>query len=126
MAGSHWQEVDMKTLNKDTFKYFLGHNDGDIKGIAEAALEHFYKYAALLSKGSVLNYYSGDLDVIRNYDTSRRIEHDCVISSINTINRLAMKENKELLLDIDNMTREDVANAVVLYCEIDDNKNAPI
>lgn len=123
MADSHLQGKDMQELNKETLKYFINHKDKDIKAIALNAIEHFYKYASLLSKGSVLNYYSGDLDVIQNYDTSRRIEHDCVISNINIINRLAKKEGKEKLLDIENMTREDVANSVVLYCDISDDKD---
>ena len=106
----------MNYINNKTFNFYLSHDDKDIKKMAEDLLEAMFDYCAILTKAKSIDFYGGDLDAIKSYDTGRRIKHDFVISGIGKFNRYSKNDGKELLLNTENMTREDIANAVVLYC----------
>ena len=109
----------MKEINKRVFNKLLQDEDVDIAKIANDLLNLMFEYSSILSEGFGFSSYDTiNKDYIQRYDTHRRFVHDSIITKINVLNRYCERECYDLLLETDNMIREDIGDAVVMYCNV--------
>lgn len=109
----------MKEINEGVFNKLLQDKDEDISKIANDLLNLMFEYSSILSEGLGFSTYDiGDRNYIQMYDTHRRFTHDSIITKINVLNRYCKSNNYDLLLETDNMIREDIGDAVVMYCNV--------
>lgn len=110
----------MNSINEETLRQIKFFDEDNNIQFINDFVDAAYDYVKILSKGNDVNYYDGDLDLIKSYDTSRRIAHDLVINRINILNRIAAKYNLKPVLDTSNITREDITDIIAQYCRIED------
>lgn len=121
----------MYYINRETITKLLStfYEDGEMLGIIYSSLKSFEEYHAatydmeLWTK--IYSYKSVDKEEyqskVTEMDRRRTMCHNSVLSSVNILNRLAVKENLPLVYDgvvsEERPYRREVANAILEYVE---------
>lgn len=97
-------------INKETLKRLISiYEDSDLEGleIINSAMQSFIDYYLSIYHaemyGRIFSYKSVDREVhqetIMQLDRSRRNQHDCMLSNLNILNRMAGQNNLEPFYD---------------------------